>query len=99
MNNEIQTMAGTEPMIEVVGLKKSFGPLEVLKDINLSVPRGHVVAMIGPSGSGKSTLLRSLNLLSLPDAGCITIGGRRMDFSSGHVAMHDRDLATFLANT
>ena len=54
MNNEIQTMAGTEPMIEVVGLKKSFGPLEVLKDINLSVPRGHVVAMIGPSGSGKS---------------------------------------------
>lgn len=80
MNGKVERMGAEEPMIEVVGLKKSFGPLDVLKDINLSVPRGHVVAMIGPSGSGKSTLLRSLNLLSLPDAGCITIGGRRMDF-------------------
>ncbi|MDK4701509.1 amino acid ABC transporter ATP-binding protein [Rhizobium sp. CNPSo 4062] len=99
MNGKVETMGGEEPMIEVVGLKKSFGPLEVLKDINLSVPRGHVVALIGPSGSGKSTLLRSLNLLSLPDAGCITIGGRRMDFSAGRIAMRDRDLAAFRANT
>jgi polar amino acid transport system ATP-binding protein len=99
MNSKIQKAAIVEPMIEVVGLRKSFGPLEVLKDINLSVPRGHVVAIIGPSGSGKSTLLRSLNLLSLPDAGCITIGGKRMDFSTGHVAMRDRDLAAFRANT
>ncbi|MFK0161683.1 amino acid ABC transporter ATP-binding protein [Rhizobium sp. NPDC090279] len=99
MNGKGQMTNGTETMIEVVSLKKSFGPLDVLKDINLSVPRGHVVAIIGPSGSGKSTLLRSLNLLSLPDAGCITIGGRRMDFSAGHVAMRDRDLAAFRANT
>jgi polar amino acid transport system ATP-binding protein len=99
MNSEVERTGDEEPMIEVVGLKKSFGPLEVLKDINLSVPRGHVVAMIGPSGSGKSTLLRSLNLLSLPDAGCITIGGKRMDFSAGRVAMRDRDLAAFRANT
>lgn len=99
MNSEVEGTGDEEPMIEVVGLKKSFGPLEVLKDINLSVPRGHVVAMIGPSGSGKSTMLRSLNLLSLPDAGCITIGGKRMDFSAGRVAMRDRDLAAFRANT
>ncbi|WP_275593322.1 amino acid ABC transporter ATP-binding protein [Rhizobium gallicum] len=89
----------SEPMIEVVGLKKSFGPLEVLKDIGLSVPRGHVVAMIGPSGSGKSTLLRSLNLLSLPDAGCITIGGQKVDFSAGRITLRDKDLAAFRANT
>ena len=95
MTGKAQTTNGADPMIEVVGLKKSFGALHVLKDINLSVPRGHVVAMIGPSGSGKSTLLRSLNLLSLPDAGCITIGGHRMDFSAGRVSMRDRDLAAF----
>lgn len=93
------TAPEAQPMIEVVGLKKSFGPQEVLKDISLSVPRGHVVAMIGPSGSGKSTLLRSLNLLSLPDAGCITIGGKKMDFSSGRVTLRDKDLAAFRANT
>ena len=99
MTGKAQTTNGADPMIEVVGLKKSFGALHVLKDINLSVPRGHVVAMIGPSGSGKSTLLRSLNLLSLPDAGCITIGGHRMDFSAGRVSMRDRDLAAFRAGT
>ena len=99
MTGKAQTANGADPMIEVVGLKKSFGALHVLKDINLSVPRGHVVAMIGPSGSGKSTLLRSLNLLSLPDAGCITIGGHRMDFSAGRVSMRDRDLAAFRAGT
>lgn len=94
-----QAPAGREPMIEVVGLKKSFGPIEVLKDISLSVPRGGVVALIGPSGSGKSTFLRSLNLLTLPDAGYIAIGTHRMDFSGGQVAMRDRELAAFRANT
>ena len=88
-----------EMMIEVTGLKKSFGGIEVLKDISLSVPRGGVVGLIGPSGSGKSTLLRSLNLLTIPDAGHISIGAHRMDFSSGRVKMRDRDLAAFRANT
>jgi polar amino acid transport system ATP-binding protein len=88
-----------EPMIEVRGLNKSFGDIEVLRNISLTVERGQVVALIGPSGSGKSTLLRSLNLLSLPDAGYIAIGEQKIDFSSGNVSLKDRYLAAFRANT
>lgn len=88
-----------EPMIEVRGLKKSFGEIEVLRNISLTVERGQVVALIGPSGSGKSTLLRSLNLLSLPDAGYIAIGDQKIDFSSGNVSLKDKYLAAFRANT
>ncbi|MEJ5081546.1 amino acid ABC transporter ATP-binding protein [Ochrobactrum sp. MYb379] len=89
----------TEPMIEVRGLKKSFGDIEVLRNISLTVERGQVVALIGPSGSGKSTLLRSLNLLSLPDAGYVAIGDQKIDFSSGNVSLKDKYLAAFRANT
>ena len=50
-------------MIEIEGLHKHFGPLHVLRGIDLSVARGEVVCIIGPSGSGKSTLLRCINHL------------------------------------
>ncbi len=61
-------------MITVKNLKKSFGNLEVLKDINLHVDKGEVISILGPSGSGKSTFLRCLNYLEIPTSGVLTIG-------------------------
>jgi putative lysine transport system ATP-binding protein len=63
-------------IIEIQGLKKSFGSLEVLKDIQFHVEAGEVICLIGASGSGKSTLLRCVNLLETPDAGRIMVHGR-----------------------
>ncbi|HLS32285.1 MAG TPA: ATP-binding cassette domain-containing protein, partial [Brevibacterium sp.] len=65
----------TEPAIEIVGLRKSFGDNEVLKGIDLSVYPGEVVCIIGPSGSGKSTLLRSVNRLEEPTGGRLRVDG------------------------
>jgi len=63
-------------VIEVRGLRKSFGSNYVLRGIDLDVKAGSVVCIIGPSGSGKSTLLRCMNLLESPDAGEVFIDGR-----------------------
>lgn len=63
-------------MIQVKNLKKSFGPLQVLKGVDLEVQQGDVVVLIGASGSGKSTLLRCLNFLELYDEGEILIEGK-----------------------
>ena len=65
-----------EPILSIQGLEKSFGPLKVLKGIDLDVQKGEVVCIIGASGSGKSTLLRCLNLLEEPDSGHIWFGGQ-----------------------
>lgn len=61
-------------MIQIKGLYKSFGNLDVLKNINLEINDGETLAIIGPSGSGKSTLLRCLNLLEVPQIGEVSIG-------------------------
>jgi putative S-methylcysteine transport system ATP-binding protein len=61
-------------MISVSHLSKRFANNELLKDINLNIKQGEIVAIIGPSGSGKSTLLRCLNLLEKPNTGTIKIG-------------------------
>jgi polar amino acid transport system ATP-binding protein len=64
-----------EIKIKVSNLKKSFGTLEVLKDISTEITKGEVVCVIGPSGSGKSTFLRCLNKLEKATAGTIIIDG------------------------
>ncbi len=56
-------------LLEIKNLSKSFGDLEVLRDVNISVNKGEVVVIIGPSGSGKSTMLRCINLLEQPTGG------------------------------
>jgi polar amino acid transport system ATP-binding protein len=75
MSNGTAQPAVNDVLIEVRGLSKSFGALEVLRDIDLDVHRGEVVVIIGPSGSGKSTLLRCLNRLEDATAGSVRIGG------------------------
>ena len=68
-------MSNSKPMVEVRDVHKSYGALEVLKGINLSVERGQIIAIIGPSGSGKSTLLRSINHLETVNSGQILLDG------------------------
>ena len=72
------TQAIAEPMIHMQGVNKHFGDFQALKDINLDVPRGQVVVVLGPSGSGKSTLCRTINRLETIDSGTIVIDGRAL---------------------
>ncbi|MGN0463624.1 MAG: amino acid ABC transporter ATP-binding protein, partial [Acutalibacteraceae bacterium] len=65
-------------ILEISNLSKSFGELEVLKDISLTVEKGQVVSIIGPSGSGKSTLLRCATMLEKADSGVISYEGSVM---------------------
>ncbi|MGG0177069.1 amino acid ABC transporter ATP-binding protein [Gottfriedia acidiceleris] len=69
-------------MIKLENIKKSFGELEVLKDVSLNVEKGTVTAIIGPSGSGKTTFLRCINVLEHPTDGKITIDEQTLDFSN-----------------
>ncbi|TNC14568.1 amino acid ABC transporter ATP-binding protein [Methylobacterium terricola] len=70
-------------MLSVNGLRKSYGQLEVLKGISLSVREGEVISVIGASGSGKSTFLRCLNLMETPSAGHLEFENFSLDFESG----------------
>ena len=65
-------------MIHVKNLKKSFGKLEVLKDISVDIKEGEVVVLLGPSGSGKSTFLRCLNQLEVATNGLIVVDGQEI---------------------
>ena len=65
----------TSDLLRISHLKKSYGSLDVLRDINTEVHRGEVISIIGPSGTGKSTFLRCLNLLEQPTSGSIIVDG------------------------
>jgi glutamate transport system ATP-binding protein len=70
--------AATPPMIRMQAVDKHFGPLHVLRDINLEVNTGQVVVVLGPSGSGKSTLCRTINRLEPIDSGTIELDGKEL---------------------
>lgn len=70
-------------VLKARNLAKAFGSNVVLRDIDIDIRRGQVVALIGPSGSGKTTVLRSLNGLEIPDAGTVTFGGTGREPGSG----------------
>ncbi|HTG54266.1 MAG TPA: ATP-binding cassette domain-containing protein, partial [Gemmatimonadaceae bacterium] len=62
-------------MIEISGLTKRFGALEVLRGLDLSIARGRVTAIVGPNAAGKTTLIKSILGLTRPDAGAICVNG------------------------
>lgn len=78
--------------VEIKNLKKSFGDLHVLKDINLSVEEGEVICIIGPSGSGKSTMLRCINALEEATDGTIIVDGNEITDPKGDINMFRRNI-------
>lgn len=88
------------PVIEIRNLHKSFGALEVLKGIDLTVDRGQTISILGSSGSGKSTMLRCINWLEEPSGGTIHISGDRIGVKAdGATPMSERELAGMRART
>ncbi|MGC1409059.1 MAG: amino acid ABC transporter ATP-binding protein [Acetobacteraceae bacterium] len=99
MNASTPTLSAV-PVVWLDGIWKSFGRLEVLTDVSLSVPRGEVVCIIGPSGAGKSTLLRCINHLETIDDGTIHFEGKpvfRYKKNGKIVADPDRRIETIRA--
>ena len=82
-------------MLEIKGLRKSYGELEVLKGVDLSVEKGDVIAVLGPSGSGKTTMLRCINFLEEADGGSMAFDGSTYEF--GQVSR--REQAAFRKRT
>jgi polar amino acid transport system ATP-binding protein len=84
------------PMIEAVDVRKSFGAVEVLRGIDLTIGKGEVVCLLGPSGSGKSTFLRCINHLERMSVGRISVDGQLIGYHERNGALHEmsgRDLA------
>ena len=76
-------------MIELQGITKSFGSLQVLKGIDLTIDKGEVVSIVGPSGAGKTTLLQIMGTLDKPDTGRILLNGTEIN------RLKERELAAF----
>ncbi len=83
-------MSDKNVLIRTVGLKKSFGELNVLRGIDTEIQKGEVVVIIGASGSGKSTFLRTLNLLEYPTEGSIYFEGKEITSRKADVNLHRR---------
>lgn len=79
----------TAPLLELKGIWKSFGSLEVLKDISMHVSDSEIVAIVGPSGAGKTTLLQIAGTLGRPDRGSVSYGGMAVE------GMRDKELSAF----
>ncbi|MBD3662782.1 ATP-binding cassette domain-containing protein [Sulfitobacter aestuariivivens] len=78
-------MTSDTPVIQITDLHKAYGSLEVLKGVDVTAPKGHVVSLIGSSGSGKSTLLRCCNLLEDSQQGDVIFKGEPISWKgSGH---------------
>jgi polar amino acid transport system ATP-binding protein len=86
-------MAPNGKVLDVAGVSKRFGALEVLSDISFQVEKGETICVLGPSGSGKSTLLRCINWLERPDAGQIYLNGTEIGVNGAGVVMSDRELS------
>lgn len=100
-----QQMTNAQTIIEVSGVRKSFGDVKALKGVDLTVDKGSVLALLGPNGAGKTTLVRILTTLLRPDEGSATIDGfdvinqsenvRRIIGLSGQYAAVDENLTGF----
>ncbi len=79
----------SDVMVDVRGVHKSFGPLEVLRGVDLRVRAGEVTVVLGPSGSGKSTLLRTINHLEKVNRGWISIDGELIGYRRSGNRLHE----------
>lgn len=70
------------PVLQLVNVNKSFGPIDVLHDINLEVKEGEVLCLLGDNGAGKSTLIKTLSGVHKPTSGDILMDGQKVDFAS-----------------
>jgi polar amino acid transport system ATP-binding protein len=86
-------MAESSKVLDVAGVSKRFGNVEVLSDVSFQVDKSETICVLGPSGSGKSTLLRCINWLERPDAGRIYLNGTRVGINGAGIVMSDRDLS------
>src|SRR5882724_7742433 len=86
-------MTDASKVLDVAGVSKHFGDLDVLSDISFKVDNGETVCVLGPSGSGKSTLLRCINWLEPPDAGRIYLNGSQVGINGAGVVMNDHELS------
>lgn len=80
----------TTPMVEALGVTKSYGTVPVLKGVDLSVAPGEVTCLIGPSGSGKSTFLRCINHLEQHDAGELLVNGQLVGYEQRGNKLYER---------